>query len=140
MLVGFDGSERSTRALKVACALAMKHHSGLFVVTVFPLPALASAGQAMAIVPARSMERHIQKSTEELVRQAVATAQSEGIEAIGEALGATSPVQAITDYALRNHIDLIVVGGQNLAWFKRLLVEGVPNGVATHAPCPVLIV
>lgn len=72
--------------------------------------------------------------------QAVGFARGEAIEASGEALKASSAVEAITHYALANDVDLIILGTRGLTGFRKLIVGSVSSGVVAHAHCPVLIV
>jgi len=51
-----------------------------------------------------------------------------------------SVVQTITDYAVVEKIDLIIMGTRGMGGFKKMLLGSVSNGVVTHAHCPVLVV
>ena len=51
-----------------------------------------------------------------------------------------SVVQAITDYAASEKIDLIVMGTRGMGGFKKMLLGSVSSGVVTHAQCAVLVV
>jgi len=51
-----------------------------------------------------------------------------------------SVVQAITDYAANEKIDLIVMGTRGMGGFKKMLLGSVSSGVVTHANCAVLVV
>ena len=46
----------------------------------------------------------------------------------------------ITEFAKKERADLIVVGTRGLSGFKKLLPGSVSSGIATHAPCSVLVV
>jgi nucleotide-binding universal stress UspA family protein len=50
------------------------------------------------------------------------------------------PADAIIDAAEEEGADLIVVGNRGMQGAKRFLLGSVPNRVAHHAPCSVLIV
>jgi len=52
---------------------------------------------------------------------------------------APSIVQAITDYASQEKVDLIVVGTKGLSGFKKLLIGSVSSGLFSHANQPVLV-
>lgn len=140
ILVGFDGSEHSERALRVACALASRFLSKLVVVNVYSSPAYAVVGPSVPIPAIESVEKALEKEAKELVNQAVGVARGEAVEATGEALKASSAVEAITRYALVNDVDLIVLGTRGLTGFRKLVVGSVSSGVAAHAHCPVLVV
>ena len=50
------------------------------------------------------------------------------------------PARAIIDTATRLEADLVVVGNRGMKGPKRFLLGSIPNSVAHHAPCAVLIV
>ncbi len=139
ILVGFDGSENSTKALGVACMLAGEYNAGVVVVNVFSSPVYAAVGAMMPVAGMEGVEESAKKRAEELVGQAVGIAKGEGVEATGEALRAASAVQAITGYALTNDIDLIVLGTRGLTGFKRMMLGSVSSGVVANAHCSVLV-
>lgn len=140
ILVAYDGSEHSAKALRMSCALASKFLSKVIVVNVYSSPAYAVVAPSVPIAAVESVEKGLQKRAEELVRQAVGIARSEAVEASGEALKASSAVEAITRYARMNDVDLIVLGTRGLTGFRKLVVGSVSGGVAAHAHCPVLVV
>ena len=139
IMVGFDGSEHSVKALRVACALAGKFLSHLVVVSVYSSPAYAVTAPSVPISAVESVEKGLEKRAEELVSQAVGIARSAAVEASGETLKASSAVEAITRYALLNDMDLIVLGTRGLTGFRKLMVGSVSSGVVAHAHCPVLV-
>ena len=50
------------------------------------------------------------------------------------------PADALIDVAEQQSADLIVVGNRGMTGVKRFLLGSVPNKVAHHAPCTVMIV
>lgn len=127
----------------MACALAGKFLSKLVVVSVYSSPAYVATGPRApiatieSVVPIPGMGSA--ETAEHLVRQAVGFARSEAVEASGEALKASSTVEAITHYALTHDVDLIVLGTRGLTGFKKLMTGSVSGGVAAHSHCPVLV-
>jgi nucleotide-binding universal stress UspA family protein len=145
ILVAVDGSEGSARASEVAVDLAEKFGSQLFVlnvfrgypeyVNVFP-SAPAPSGEAL-----QAYEAFARKTALEVIGRTVSMAEKKGVRAkpkTSETIG--SPVETITDYAVAEKIDLIVMGTRGLGGFKRMLLGSVSSGVVTHAHCPVLVV
>ncbi|HXV45339.1 MAG TPA: universal stress protein [Nitrososphaera sp.] len=51
-----------------------------------------------------------------------------------------SVIGEIVDYAEREHVDAIVIGTKGHSEFKKLMMGSVSSGVATYAPCTVIIV
>jgi len=66
-------------------------------------------------------------------------AREAGIEATGHAREG-DPADAILDVAEETGADLIVVGNKGMTGVSRFLLGSVPNKIAHHAPCDVLIV
>lgn len=65
ILVGFDGSEHSMRALRMACALAGKFLSQLVVVTVYSSPAYAPISPSVPIFVVESVKKSLEKKAKE---------------------------------------------------------------------------
>jgi nucleotide-binding universal stress UspA family protein len=66
-------------------------------------------------------------------------AESRGARVRTEAVD-SGPSEAIIDVAETIKADLIVVGSQGMTGAKRFLLGSVPNRIAHHSPCDVLIV
>ena len=145
LLVAVDGSEGSAKASEVAVDLAEKFNAQLYVIhafrgypeymTVFP-SAPSPSGEAI-----EAYEAYARKAALEVVGRTVTMAEKKGVKAnpkTSETIG--SVVQTITDYAVVEKIDLIVMGTRGMGGFKKMLLGSVSSGVVTHAHCPVLVV
>jgi nucleotide-binding universal stress UspA family protein len=145
ILVAVDGSEGSAQASEVAVDLAEKLNAQLFVLNVFRgypeymtlFPSAPSpSGEAI-----QAYESYARKTALEVVGRTLSMAEKKGVKAkpqTSETVG--SVVQAITDYAASEKIDLIVMGTRGMGGFKKMLLGSVSNGVVTHAQCAVLVV
>jgi nucleotide-binding universal stress UspA family protein len=145
ILVAVDGSEGSARASEIAVDIAEKFKAQLFALNVFRgypeymtlFPSAPSpSGEAI-----QSYEAYARKAAMEVVGRAVSMAEKKGVKAkpqTSETVG--SVVQAITDYAANEKIDLIVMGTRGMGGFKKMLLGSVSSGVVTHAQCAVLVV
>jgi len=145
ILVSVDGSEGSARASEVAVDLAERFNAQLFVLNVFRgypeymtlFPSAPSpSGEAI-----QAYESYARKAALEVVGLTLSMAEKKGVKAkpqTSETVG--SVVQAITDYAASEKIDLIVMGTRGMGGFKRMLIGSVSSGVVTHAQCAVLVV
>jgi nucleotide-binding universal stress UspA family protein len=145
ILVAVDGSEGSAQASEVAVDLAEKFKAQLFVLNVFRgypeymtlFPSAPSpSGEAI-----QAYESYARKAALEVVGRTLSMAEKRGVKAkpqTSETVG--SVVQAITDYAATEKIDLIVMGTRGMGGFKKMLLGSVSNGVVTHAQCAVLVV
>jgi len=145
ILVAVDGSEGSARASEVAVDLAERFSAQLFVLNVFRgypeymtlFPSAPSpSGEAI-----QAYESYARKAALEVVGRTLSMAEKKGVKSkpqTSETVG--SVVQAITDYAANEKIDLIVMGTRGMGGFKKMLLGSVSSGVVTHANCAVLVV
>lgn len=138
VLVAVDGSEPSRVAVRMAARLAGSLGARLTMLHVISIPAAAySSGSSVAT----QMEKKARSSAEGYLAAAKESAEDSGVDAkarITEDL--RSPVKGITEYAARNHVDLIVMGTRGLGGFKRLLLGSVAGGVVSYADCSVMVV
>ena len=145
ILVAVDGSEGSRKASEVAVELAGKFGAQLYVLhafrgypeymSMFPT-APSPTGEAI-----QEYEAYAKKAALEVVGRTVSLADKRGVKVkphTTETIG--SPVQAITEYAAAEKIDLIIMGTRGMGGFKKMLLGSVSNGVVTHASCDVLVV
>lgn len=133
IVVGFDGSEHSHKALERAADLA----NGAVVAVVCSADVRRlmrdPAGGTSAIDPADEEARSA------ALAEARAFLEGRGIEgAYVEGVG--SPAEVIVQEAEGSGADLIVVGTRGLHATKRLFIGSVSTYVVHHAPCDVLVV
>jgi len=69
-----------------------------------------------------------------------ATARAVAGRASIETIESDDPGRAICDLAASRGVDVLVVGGSDKGWFRRLVSGSVMEHVTHHAPCPVLVV
>lgn len=143
IVVGVDGSPTAAAALQQAVALAKFHGASVHVVSAYRSAAeLAS----MAVDPAGAVigagatiaEQDLRDEAEGVLGKAAAAAAAAGVAAETTAV-ASDASEAILDTAERVEADLIVVGNRGMSGARRLL-GSVPNRVAHHAACSVMIV
>jgi nucleotide-binding universal stress UspA family protein len=133
ILVAYDDSDPSRRALERAAMLAEAFDSKVLVTSIAPLV------HSLPKVPATPERERPRKATHQDVDTATATLVERGIDAEGvEATG--DPASAIAMLAERRGVDLVVLGSRGLGPVQRLLGQSVSQAVSRRVLCDVLIV
>ena len=140
VIVAFDGSKDSVKAMGLACALTLKFGSNLVVVHVFSSPSVGySATSGMPIPDYKALEDAKRSSAKEVLSKGLQLAKEQGVEAKGELIEATSVVEALVEFAANEGADLIVTGTRGMTGFKKIIMGSVSSGLVNHAHCPVLV-
>ena len=133
IMVGYDDSESAGRALERAATLAKALSAQLVVTSVAPVTETA-AGRSLGADPTDSGGDHLRElacARNYLEQQGL---RASYIEAVGH------EGQALVAAAVDRNADLIVVGAPHAGVIGRLFGGSVPDTVAHHASCDVLIV
>ncbi len=133
VLVGADSSATALRAVEAAAELAAALGAKLHIVTAYR----AVTVNPPEMPPDLFYATYVHPA-DELLTDLTAVAKKANVEVeVHPAVGA--PAAAIVEVATRVGADLIVVGNKGMRGTRRVL-GSVPNSVAHHAPCAVLIV
>lgn len=127
VLIAYDGSEESERALTVVGSLPVSWCGLLSVV-----PTVSSGGRGGALNPMDGVEEHrveIARAAERLNLGGP----TEPMVAVGD------PGHAICEIAGEQDADLIIIGSRDRRGLKKLLLGSVSLYVTAHAPCDVLV-
>jgi nucleotide-binding universal stress UspA family protein len=133
LLVGYDDSDASRRALDRAIELAQAFGSKLVVTSVAPVPAAVGRGGG-ALDPTDPPDRHrdeLAVATDHVNQAGIA---AEAVLAVGH------PAESILDIAEERSADMIIVGTREPGVLERLLGQSTSGAVARRAHCDVLIV
>ncbi len=132
ILVGFDGSPQSMRALETAVILAKLHGSSIKVVEAlsYTYPAV----EVYLIEDFKERERVIKHR--EMIR---GLAKERGVE-MEYVTVRGEPASVIARVAEEEDFDLIVVGNRGLRGFKKLFLESVSSKVLNQSRRAVLVV
>jgi nucleotide-binding universal stress UspA family protein len=135
ILVGYDQTEPSERALERALELAKAFQAKLLITSVTPVMADAGTGRSMGgLDPTDTPDSHAAELKTATDKATAAGVTAEPVRALGDA------AEAIVKAAEQNDADLIVVGARERGWMQRMLDHSVSADVARHARCDVLIV
>ena len=121
VLIASDGSPYSQAAFTAALAIARRWESKLFAVSV-------------------ATEEGEIPQAQEVVSQLLAAANQAGVPLQGLVPQGQPADDGIVQAAIRNEVDLIVMGSHGRTGLKRLLMGSVTDRVIGQAPCPVLVV
>jgi nucleotide-binding universal stress UspA family protein len=141
ILVGTDGSETAETAVRQAIALARQLGARLQIVSAYePVPD-QRLRDALVEVP-QDVQWMVNPRTEvlSLLEEAQKAARAAGLTEVETYARQGDAADAILDVAEEQRSDLIVVGNKGMTGAKRFLLGSVPNKVAHHAPCSVLVV
>lgn len=141
ILVGTDGSDTATQAVRQAIELARAVGARIELVSAYE-----------PVSDARLREESIQRVPQDLqwminpradvqatLEAAAAEIRAGGVE-VEVFARQGDPADAILDVAEERGSDLIVLGNKGMTGAKRFLLGSVPNKVSHHAPCSVLII
>lgn len=136
ILLAYDGSDQSERAMKHAKKISETFGAKLEVVHVYPYPVF-SMGEAFVPVP-QLYEKNMNEYTEHIVKEI--ESQISDINNAKVTMLQGPPAKTIVEYADDIDCDLIVIGSRGLGGFKELVLGSVSHNVVQHAEVPVLVV
>jgi nucleotide-binding universal stress UspA family protein len=137
IVVGTDGSDRATVAVREAFGLAKVTGARVHAVQVVH-PSLnpgfsdANAGQIEI--------NKLREQAERINTQVIAEAEQEGVSAEMHNPAGGDVADALIGVAKSVGADLMVVGNLGMSGLKRLVLGSVPNKVSHQCPCSLLIV
>ncbi len=135
ILVAYDGSEASVKALELAAKLAKAHNAKLYILHVVPVPEDYADCYEYPEILSRIFERG--KQLLEKAKQIVQS--SAGIDA-ETVIDKGDPGKRIVEKAEELGVDLIVVGSTGKGGLRKLILGSVSEKVAKSSSKPVLIV
>ena len=140
MVVGTDGSETASKAVRHATELAQRLGAEVHLVSAYEPVSESRLREERAHLPG-DVEWMV--NPHEDVDQTLAAA-AQGLRDAGVEVHTHAregdPADAILDVAEEEQADLIVVGNKGMTGAKRFLLGSVPNKVSHHAPCSVMII
>jgi len=140
IVVGTDGSETASDAVREAIDLAKATGAKLFVVSAYA-PAQPEIDREEAAEIPGDVQHEVgpRQGVNLVLDAATGDAEKAGVDAESRPREG-DPADALLDVAEETNADLIVVGNKGMTGTKRFLLGSVPNKVSHHAPCGVYIV
>lgn len=139
IMVGTDGSDTASQAVKQAIELARLSGAQLGIVSAYSSSSARRAQPDPGAPADVEYELGPRGDVNVVLDAAAAEAKAAGVEVQTHAVEA-DPADAILNVAEETKADLIVVGNKGMTGARRYLLGSVPNNVAHHAPCSVIIV
>ena len=141
IVVGTDGSETATKAVREAAELAAQLNAGMEIVSAYePVGTQRLREEAREVPDDMQWMVSPREDVEATLREATELATELGVGTVKCHAREGDPADAILDVAEEQGSDLIVVGNKGMTGAKRFLLGSVPNKVSHHAPCSVLII
>lgn len=141
IVVGTDGSMTASKAVGRAADLAVTASATLVIVSAFrPVPPERLRNERTGAPEELAYMVNAREDVDHILSTAKKNAESRGATKVRVEAVDSGPAEAIIDVAETIGADLIVVGNQGMTGAKRFLLGSVPNRIAHHSPCDVLIV
>ncbi|AKU89966.1 universal stress protein [Vulgatibacter incomptus] len=138
ILVGFDGSDCSREAVKVAAYLAARSDGALRIESIVPPPwPLPPEGIEL---DSEDVEEVVGKENLADLCAARELAMKAGAEVSSATFDLGHAAHRLSERAEEWNIDLLVVGSRGHSPARRFFLGSVSSHLASRAPCPVLIV
>ena len=140
IVVGTDGSETASEAVRQAIEMAKQSDASLEIVSAYePISGERLRDESAEIPGDIQHTVNPREDVNLILENAIGEAKKEGLEVQAHPREG-DPADAILDVAEEIDADLIVVGNKGMTGAKRFLLGSVPNKVSHHAPCGVWIV
>lgn len=141
ILVGTDGSDTATSAVRYAIDLARELGARLQIVSAYePVSPHRLRSERIEVPQDLQWMVNPREDVLAMLEAAGEDARIAGVQQVETFARQGDAADAIIDVAEEQRSDLIVVGNRGMTGAKRFLLGSVPNKVSHHAPCSVLIV
>jgi len=140
IVVGTDGSETASEAVRTAIELARLSKGKLEIVSAYePVPQQRLRDEGEGIPGDVAQTVNPREDVQLVLDNAAAEAKKAKVEVVTHPREG-DPADAILDVAEENNADLVMVGNKGMTGARRFLLGSVPNKISHHAPCDVWIV
>ena len=141
ILVGTDGSDTATTAVRYAIDLARELGARLLIVSTYePVSDHRLQSEKLDVPEDLQWMINPREDVLAMLGEAEQDARSATVADVETFARQGDAADAILDVAEERGSDLIVVGNKGMTGAKRFLLGSVPNKVSHHAPCSVMII
>jgi len=140
ILVGFDGSEHSKKAVELGVGLALKWNAELYLIHVLEEYDVPEGYRQFAKIEHVDPSTYFDTVGEGFLEPAENRARAAGIKKLERINAQGHPAEEILKAAQEYNVDLIILGCRGLGKFPRAFLGGVCTKVLTHADCSCIIV
>ena len=140
IVVGTDGSETATQAVRTAIELAKMSKARLEIVSAYePVSQSRLREEGEGISGDVSYAVNPREDVNLVLDKAQAEAKKAKVDVVTHPREG-EPADAILDVAEEHRADLVIVGNKGMTGARRFLLGSVPNKISHHSPCDVWIV
>ena len=134
IVVGTDGSDTATEAVKTAIELARLSKGKLEIVSAYePIPQDRLKQEVEGISGDVSHVVNPREDVQFVLDKAAAEAKKAKVDVVTHAREG-DPADVILDIAEENNADLVLVGNKGMTGARRFLLGSVPNKISHHSP------
>jgi nucleotide-binding universal stress UspA family protein len=140
MVVGTDGSDTASEAVRQAIDLARSLGARIYLVSAYePVPKSRLRDERRQVPADLEWMVNPRADVDETLDACARQVRDAGVE-VETFAREGDPADSILDVAEEKGADLIIVGNKGMTGAKRFLLGSVPNKVSHHAPCSVMII
>jgi nucleotide-binding universal stress UspA family protein len=140
ILVGFDGSECATEALRMAADMCKLTGAEALVLTVFRHHGMLEGSFSVARPDRGNMDDDGRAYASEMAAAGKALVREAGVENVQAFIKPGAPARTLVAFGKERNADLIVVGSRGVGSIEKFLLGSVSHKVSGLAECPVLVV
>ena len=138
ILIPFDGSVHSKKAILFAADVAQQHDSELFLIHVVKDKDIPP--EILEYIESEKIDGGIGKVSAKLISEGIMKAAQQQVQDMGLKIAKSmvfrgDPAEEIIQFARNNDIDMIVIGSRGLGKIKGLLLGSVSGKVCQLAEC-----
>ncbi|NUM79878.1 universal stress protein [bacterium] len=135
-----DFSDHSHRALRHALFLARQYKATLHILHAVVLHGEDPYNPELHFPALDEVEKELEKKASERMLHMIQNSSVKDVSIVRAQERGVSPAPVILEYAVKNDIDLVVIGTHGRRGLRHLLMGSVAEEVVRMAPCPVMTV